>query len=191
MPIPGTSLIIEGHAIISADGMIAAADGSMPPEMRVDADWQAFQQALDAAALVVLGREGHERHPNPGRPRLVLTSRVERLERDPKDERAFFYNPENLPLPSLFVELGVETGTVAVTGGTRVFDLFRPWYDRFVLTEVRGLMLAGGRPAFSLDHPRFVLPGIGLEPGDMDVIAPGVTQTIWVKSTRPMRAGMC
>lgn len=191
MPLPGTALHIHGHAIVSADGKIAAADGTMPPQMRVDADWRAFQKALDESVLVVLGREGHERHPNPGRSRLVLTSRVDRLEPDPADPRALFYNPAALPVPSLFVELGLVAGTVAVTGGTRVFDLFRPWYDQFILAEVRMLVLPEGRPTFSADHPRFVLPGIGLSPTDMETIAPGVVRTHWVKTDTPVRAGMC
>src|SRR5690606_35238256 len=85
MTIPGTEILVEGHAIVSSDGMIAAADGSMPPQLRNDTDWRIFQSALDQAALVVLGRIGHARHPNPGRRRLVLTHSVAELEADPQD----------------------------------------------------------------------------------------------------------
>ena len=91
MSIPDTSVIVEGHAIVSVDGMIAAADGSMPPALRNEADWRIFQAALDAAVLVVLGRLGHERNPNPGRKRLVLSPEEEYalsggLHRDPEAE---------------------------------------------------------------------------------------------------------
>ena len=50
MSIPGSSVIIEGHAIVSVDGMIAAADGTMPPALRSEPDWRIFQAALDVAA---------------------------------------------------------------------------------------------------------------------------------------------
>ena len=75
---------IVGHAVVSADGRIADHNRQMPEVLRNDKDWRRFQAALDRAALVVLGRLGHEAHPNPGRRRLVVTSRVERLE--PIDE---------------------------------------------------------------------------------------------------------
>ena len=38
---------IEGYAIVSADSMIANADGIMPAELKVDADQQFFARALD------------------------------------------------------------------------------------------------------------------------------------------------
>ena len=78
-------LEFEGHAIVSVDGMIADAEGLMPAALRNDADWRLFQAALDGAALVVLGRLGHARHPNPGRRRLVVTRAVEALAPDPQD----------------------------------------------------------------------------------------------------------
>ncbi len=73
--------------------MIADQQGQMPPQLRNDADWQQFQAALDQAALVVLGREGHQKHPNPGRRRLVLTRRVRGLVLDPEDRLSHFWNP--------------------------------------------------------------------------------------------------
>jgi len=179
MAIAGSSVRFEGHAIVSEDGMIADAAGSMPPALRSDADWRWFQAALDRAVLVVLGRLGHARHPNPGRRRLVLTRSVAALAADPGDGRAHLWNPAGMPLGEVLHELGVRDGTVAVTGGTGTFDLFRPHYDSFVLAEVRGLMLPGGTPCFSAGHPRLVLPGLGLAATDMSVIEPGVVQTHW------------
>jgi hypothetical protein len=190
MPIPGTEISVEGHAIVSEDGMIADADGSMPDALRVDADWTFFQAALDRSVLVVLGRKGHTNHPNPGRRRLVLTRSVARLEADPNDRLAVFWNPEGAEIGVVLQELGVTTGTLAITGGTGTFDLFEPYYDRFVLSEVRRLSLPDGIPCFSKGHPRFVLPGASLSARDMDMIAPGVVQTIWVKGPR-LGQGTC
>ncbi len=180
MPIPGSSVTVEGHAIVSVDGMIAAADGSMPPELRSDADWKFFQAALDRSALVVLGRLGHDRHPNPGRRRLVLTRSVADLAPDPKDLLATFWNPAAMDVQTLLARLEIGSGTIAITGGTGTFDLFLPYYDRFVLSEVRGLTLEDGIPCFTKGHPRFVLPGAGLEARDMELIDRGVVQTYWV-----------
>lgn len=181
MSIPGSSVVVEGHAIVSVDGMIAAADGSMPPALRNEADWRIFQAALDSAALVVLGRLGHERHPNPGRKRLVLTRSVERLERDPVDALTQLWNPAGMEIADVLAELGITEGTLAITGGTGTFDLFLPLLDRFVLSEVRDLALPDGIPCFSKGHPRLVLPGAGLEARDMELIDRGVVQTQWVR----------
>lgn len=182
MPVLGSSVVIEGHAIVSEDGMIAAADGTMPPALRSDPDWRLFQAALDRSALVVLGRIGHARHPNPGRRRLVLTRSVPALSADPADSLTTFWNPAGLDFADVLIRLGIAEGTVAITGGTGTFDLFVPDYDRFVLSEVRGLTLEGGIPCFSRGHPRFVLPGASLEARDMDVIERGVVQTTWVRT---------
>ena len=46
------TLTIVGHAIVSADGMIADRHHRTPPELRNDADWRRFQAALDAAAPI-------------------------------------------------------------------------------------------------------------------------------------------
>lgn len=181
MTIPGTDILVEGHAIISDDGMIADATGGMPPELRNDADWRLFQAALDRAALVVLGRIGHMRHPNPGRRRLVLTHSVTDLQPDPVDAKSSYWNPAGLDITEVMARLGITEGTVAITGGTGTFDLFLPWYDRFVLSEVRGLNMPDGTPCFTKGHPRFVLPGAGLEARDMEMIDRGVVQTQWVR----------
>lgn len=173
------ALSFEGHAIVSADGMIAAGDGSMPPALRSDADWRYFQAALDRSALVVLGRKGHERHPNPGRRRLVLTHGVATLLPDPADPLATFWNPAELGINEVLDELGIASGVIAVTGGTGTFDLFGPLYDRFVLAEVTGLTLPVGVPCFSAGHPAKVLAGLGLVRDTATEIEPGVVQSHW------------
>lgn len=176
-----STLSFEGHAIVSADGMIADADGTMPDALRNPADWRAFQAALDKAALVVLGRHAHERHPNPGRRRLVATSTVEGASPDPSDPCATLWNPAGCTLDDVLRGLGV-SGTVAVTGGTRVFDLFVGRYTSFVLSEVHDFMLPGGRPTFSGGHPRAVLKAAGLVPSRATTIDAGVTLTRWERS---------
>lgn len=184
MTIPGTKVLVEGHAIVSTDGMIADGHGDMPPALRSDADWRIFQVALDRAALVVLGRIGHMRHPNPGRRRLVLTHSVADLQPDPVDSRASYWNPGGLDIADVLGRLGIAEGTIAITGGTGTFDLFLPWYDSFLLSEVRTLELPDGIPCFTKGHPRFTLPGAGLEARDMEMIDPGVVQTRWVRAAK-------
>lgn len=156
---------LVGHAIVSTDGMIAAADGSMPAPLRLEADWQLFQQALDRSVLVVLGRFGHRRHPNPGRARLVVTGRTARLAPDPEDPAATFWNPAGCSFAAALAELGIASGEIAITGGTRVFSLFARQYSRFALSEVHDLVLPDGRPCFMAGHPRTVLAAAGLRPG--------------------------
>ncbi len=190
MSIPGSDVHIEGHAIVSSDGMIAGADGTMPDPLRVEADWRWFQAALDCAALVVLGRLGHLRHRNPGRRRLVLTGSVSDLEADPVDPLATLWNPAELEFAEVLRRLSIVRGTIAITGGTGAFDLAVPFYDSFVLAEVRGFTIPEGVPCFSTGHPRFVLPGAGLGPTDMHAIAPGVIQTTWTRAAR-VTPGSC
>jgi hypothetical protein len=181
MPLEPLTIRFEGHAIVSADGMIADAEGEMPPELRNDTDWTRFQAALDRAALVVLGRRGHERHANPGRRRLVLTRSVDRLERDGEDDLAMRWNPAGLPIEDVLDELGIASGVVAITGGTGTFDLFAPLLDAFALAEVHRRVLPGGTPCFSAGHPRTVLADMGLLPAEIQDIDPeaGVTLTTW------------
>lgn len=173
-------LIIEGHAIVSADGMIADAAGEYPAPLRNDADWRLYQAALDRAAVVVVGRRGHERFPNPGRRRLVLTRAVGRLAHDPRDKRATLWNPAGVGLREALGEIGVADGIVAITG---VFDHFVGDYDRFALSESHRLRISGGRPCFADGHPRVVLAAQGLQPATVELIDAEamVTTTMWAK----------
>ncbi len=174
---PAPSLAIVGHAIVSADGRIAGADGRTPPALHNDADWARFQAALDAAALVVLGRLGHERHPNPGRRRLVVTSGVPAL--DAADPLAIRWNPAGMALETVLERLGITQGTVAVTGGQRVFDLFLPYFTRFELVTAAAVTLPDGIPCFSAGPPAQTLAAAGLHAAATTALAPGVTLTIW------------
>lgn len=171
----------HGHAIVTADGMIADPSGQMPEPLRNEADWQAFQAALDVAALVVLGRLGHERHPNPGRRRLVLTRSVSTLTPDERDPLALLWNPLATPFARVLAALEIAGGVIAVTGGTGVFAHFLPVYDHFALSEANRAVLPGGIPCFAAGHPRQVLAAAGLVPGEATLIdaAAGVTSTPW------------
>lgn len=177
MPIGGVR--VEGHTIVSADGMIADAAGRMPPELHNEADWRLFQAALDEAALVVIGRLGHERHPNRGRRRLVLTHRVAALAADADDKLATFWNPAGLAIADALDRLGVRSGMLAITGGTDTMELFLPLFDAFLLTEVAGLQLPGGTPCFRNASPHAALAGAGLSPDPPLMIHAGVSRTLW------------
>jgi hypothetical protein len=50
----------EGYAIVSANGMIADRNHEMPAGLRIEADARFFATALDAATIVVHGRNSHE-----------------------------------------------------------------------------------------------------------------------------------
>ena len=169
---------IIGHAIVSVDGKIAVADGAVPPALRNDADWARFQAHLDAADLVVVGRQGHERNPNPGRKRLVATGRVADLASDPNDKHATLWNPSGISFESALAALGHADGNVAVAG---VFDLFRERFTAFDLAETQTTLIRDGLPCFSYGHPRMVLAENGLSPVHWEVLdaAAGVTLTHW------------
>jgi dihydrofolate reductase len=171
------SITIIGHAIVSADGRIADRYRQMPDALRNDKDWTRFQAALDGAALVVLGRLGHEAHPNPGRRRLVVTSRIGRLE--PIDAMVTLWNPAGIDFRDVASELGIADGTVAVTGGQQVFDLFLPRFTEFDLVTVDAVLLPDGVPCFSGGWPEEVLPVAGLRVVERDVLDPGVRLEVW------------
>jgi hypothetical protein len=171
------SIEIIGHAIVSADGRIADRHRQMPAMLRNDKDWTRFQTALDGAALVVLGRLGHEAHPNPGRRRLVVTSRVGRLER--VDELVMLWNPAGLDFRDATAELGITEGPVAVPGGQQVFDLFLGRFTRFDLVTVDGVLIPDGVPCFSGGWPDEVLALAGLRVREREALDPGVRLEVW------------
>jgi hypothetical protein len=172
------ALEIIGHAIVSADGMIADRDHRMPPELHSAADWARFQAALDQSALVVLGRLGHEAHPNPGRLRLVATRSVPRIELDPNDGKAILWNPAAVSPEAILAELGID-GLVAVTGGTGVFDLFRPLFTGFDLVRIARLTIPDGVPCFSAGDPRVVLSASGLHVVQTMALDADATLALW------------
>ena len=175
---------VHGHAIVSTDDRIADAEGRMPKALRNPADWRQFQAALDAAAVVVLGRLGHEAHPNAsGRKRVVVT----RQETHPAAEPGLVYwNPVRTPLQEVLADIAPEGGTIAVPGGQGVFDLFlQIGYDEFHLARATRVTLGKGTSLFAgVDGgtPAEQLMGeTGLVPGPTEMLDPAeeVTLTIW------------
>jgi hypothetical protein len=171
------SVEIVGHAVVSADGRIADRDRRMPAALRNDKDWQRFQAALDHAALVVLGRLGHQAHPNPGRRRLVLTSRVARLEAI--DALVTLWNPADMDFGEVAATLGIDDGVVAVTGGQQVFDTFLHRFTEFHLVTIEGVLIPDGVPCFSDGRPGEVLPRAGLHVAEREPLDPGVRLEVW------------
>jgi len=175
---------IEGHAIVSADDRIAAADGTMPATLHNAADWVRFQAELDRAVLVVVGRASHEANPNRrARPRLVVSSSATGIERRAD---AWWWNPAKLAVADAFAAAAPQGGIIAVPGGRRVFDLFLALgFDAFHLARAERLHIAGGIPVFSaVDHPKTavtVLAEHGMVAGAREVLdaAAGVTLTEW------------
>jgi len=175
---------IHGHAIVSDDDMIAGPDGLTPPSLRNDADWALFQQALDEAAVTVLGRLGHEANPNvKGRNRLVVSSSVAAVERKAGD---WWWNPAGASGEEALAQAAPGGGIVAVPGGRRVFDLFLGLgYDRFDLSRAAGVRVPGGIPLFSEvaegKSADRILADAGLVAGQPQHIDPqsGIMLTVW------------
>jgi hypothetical protein len=183
---------IHGYAIVSDDDRIADATGATPAALRNDADWEYFQAELDRAALVVLGRLGHEANPNVrNRPRLVMSGSVAALERR---EDAWWWNPAGLPWPDAVGVVAPTGGRVAVPGGRRVFDFFLEiGYTAFHLSRAEGILVPGGVPLFSAccagERAESVLARSGLVVGESRTIDPAVpvTLTVWTRSYPPSR----
>src|SRR4051812_10716238 len=178
---------IEGLAIISADGMLADADGHMPKSLLVEADQQFFQNTLDDAAVLVQGRHSHEGSPRAAhRRRLVLTRRVAGLAEDTTYPNALLWNPNGATLQQAWERLGAPDGMLAVIGGTEVYELFLTiGFDRFHLSRAPHVRLPGGRPVFpgigDGRTPEQVLESHGLKPGPQRVFDStlGVTMVTW------------
>jgi hypothetical protein len=177
---------IHGHAIVSADDRIADSFGQTPDTLRNDADWARFQTALDDAVLTVLGRRGHEAHPNrKGRNRLVLSSTADGIER--RDD-AWWWNPADVPFADALAVTAPHLGIVCVPGGRLVFDLFLSiGFDAFHLARARRVTIPDGIPVFSeVGHGRSateILSDHGLIGGPTEILdaAEGVTLTVWRK----------
>lgn len=170
------SVEIIGHAVVSADGRIADRHRQMPQALRNDKDWVRFQAALDRASIVVLGRLGHEAHPNPGRRRLVATSRVEQLER--VDDLVTLWNPDGMDFRDVATELKLD-GPAAITGGQQVFDYFLKRFTRFDLVTIDSALIPDGVPCFSTGWPDEVLAQSGLRVRERETLDPGVRLEVW------------
>jgi len=178
----------EGYAIVSADGMIADADGRMPSALQNPADQRFFSEALDRAAVLVHGRHSHEGHANsPRRRRVVLTRRAAAIAPDPEAPHSVLWNPAGAPFSAACEALGIAGGTAAILGGPGVFALFLGLgYERFLLSRAAEARLPGGLPIFGRGRlpVEEAFATAGLSPGqkrwlDRDA---GVSVTTWRKA---------
>lgn len=127
---------IEGFAIVSADGMLADADGVMPPELFIEGDQAFFERGLDQVAAVIHGRHSQEQQPRSAeRLRLVATRSVEKLTPQPSNPKALLWNPATTPFEEGLRALGVTHSGIGIIGGTDIFGLFLPRYDLFHLSH--------------------------------------------------------
>ncbi len=180
---------IEGYAIVSADGMIADANGAMPQTIRNEADQRFLQTEMDQAAAVVHGRHSHEGGPRAAhRKRIMLTRNIASVAPDASHPNALLWNPAGATIAEAIAALGTGDGTIAIIGGTDVFGLFLPLYDAFHLTRAARANIPGGRPVFPEvgpdATPETVLARHGLRPRpprDIDAAA-GITLTTWERS---------
>jgi dihydrofolate reductase len=176
---------IEGYAIVSEDGMIAAADGLMPDSLRIEADQRFFEHGLDGVDAVAHGRHSHEQQPRSHlRRRLIVTRTVAGLAPDPSNPQGLFWNPQGASFEDAWAALGLPDGTLAVIGGPEVFGMFLPRYDVFYLSRVAHLRLPGGRPVFPAVPactPEDALCKHGLEPSRPRTLdaGKGVTVVTW------------
>jgi dihydrofolate reductase len=181
-------LCIEGYVIVSADGMIADANGVMPALIKNDADQHFFQDGLDHAAALVHGRHSHEGGPRAARrKRLVVSRQIAAIAPNPNYPNAMFWNPTGATLEQALAHIEVTDGIVAIIGGTGVFSMFLPRYDAFHLSHAAHAKIPGGRPVFAAVGPHAtpedVLMRHGLKPGPRRELDPtaGVSEVTWTR----------
>ena len=183
---PAPEFQIHGYAIVSADDRIADSWGKTPQSLRNDADWAYFQDGLDRADLIALGRLGHEANPNIRRRRRLVVSGAARGLEQRAD--AWWWNPARIAWSEVATGLLPNGGRVAVPGGQGVFDLFLAiGYEAFHLTRARRVLLDGGRALFAACErgrdAAAVLREAGLRPGveETSDATADVTLTLWRK----------
>jgi hypothetical protein len=181
---PKRAIEIHGYAIVSDDDKIADKNGSIPPSLRNDKDWEQYQAALASSDLVVFARVSHENEPEThGVPRVVVSRGLVGLERRTD---AWWWNPALIAWEDVVARVLPEGGEVAAPGGQTVFDLFlKIGYDVFHLARARGVELPGGRAVFSECeqgvHAEAVLGKYGLQPAERIELDPtqGVEMNIF------------
>lgn len=178
---------IEGYAIVSADGMLADANGVMPDALKIDGDQQFFHGSLDNADAVVHGRHSHEGGPNAAnRLRLIVTRRIPGIARHPDNPKAVLWNPAGAAFPEAWDLLGHAGGLLAVIGGTEIFGLFLAiGYNAFHLSRADHVRLPGGRPFFPqvpAMTPEQVLRAHGYKQGPIRLLDKGkdVRLVTWI-----------
>ncbi|MEI8151858.1 MAG: dihydrofolate reductase, partial [Hyphomicrobiales bacterium] len=179
---------IEGIAIVSADGMIADSGGIQPDTLKLEADQRFFHATLDAATVLLHGRNSAEGGPHMAeRRRLILTRGVVGLSRDPQNANAIHWNPAGASLEQAWNAFGLSGGSIAVIGGTEPFGMFLEiGYDVFHLSRTSKATLPGGRPVFPgvpSQTPDALLKRHGLKPGTDRVLddQTGLTLVTWLR----------
>jgi dihydrofolate reductase len=173
-----------GYAIISEDGMLADASGTIPPPLIVKADQAYFMRGLDDAAALVHGRNSAEQPTSPERRRLIATHGVVTTEPVAGQAHALRWNPQGITAAAALAELGVAGGDIAIIGGTDIFGLFLPLYADFHLTRAADVRLPGGLPVFPgvpSSTPEDLLTAAGLTPGVPMMLDAGrqVSVVVW------------
>jgi hypothetical protein len=168
-------LRIEGFAIVSANGMIAASDGYMPNTLKFDCDQNFLCRSLDDATLLVHGRKSHEGQENScNRRRLLLTRCIETFSLEPVEPNVWYWNPDITPFDDACKAIGVESGLVAILGGTAAYDMFLPRYAAFHLVRAGKVRLPDGVPVLSgvcsIRKPGDVLAKAGLSLTDEETL---------------------
>ncbi|MBN9596973.1 MAG: dihydrofolate reductase [Afipia sp.] len=179
---------IEGYVIVSADGMLADANGVMPASLKFEADQRFFESALDAADLIVHGRHSFEDQPrSPERTRIWVTQTVPAVSPDPANPKATLWNPAGASFEDACRMSGVTDGIAAIIGGPVVFDMFLDRYDTFWLSQAHNLTIPGGMggfPGVPQQAPQDILAAHGLKPEETRVLdaAHRVDVTAWRRS---------
>ena len=165
-----SALRIEGYVIVSADGRLANARNVMPDELKFEGDKRFFTTALDAADLIVHGRNSFEDQPNsPKRMRVILTRNIRATAPDPSNNKATLWNPAGASFEAVCEAAGISSGTVAIIGGPGVFGMFMDRYDTFWLSQAPHVRLPDGEPCFPgvpARSPQQVLAAHGLKAGE-------------------------
>lgn len=178
-------LRIEGYVILSADGMLADANGVMPPELKFDADQKFFEAALDRADLIVHGRHSFEDQPrSPLRTRIWVTHEIPALAPDPVNPKATLWNPSGASFEEACRRAGVTEGIAAIIGGPGVFAMFMDRYDIFWLSQAHHLTIPGGTggfPGVPARSAQQILAAHGLRAAETRVLDAehGVDVTAW------------
>ncbi len=181
-------LRIEGYVIASADGMLADASFQMPQSLKFEADYKFFESAMDAAAVIVHGRNSFEDQPrSPERTRIILTRKVDALARDPDNPKATLWNPAGASFEDACQQAGVTSGLAAIIGGPVVFGMFMDRFDVFWLSQAHNVRLPGGEGAFPgipPQTPQEILASHGLLRAEVRKLdaANNVDVTAWRRS---------
>ena len=168
--------------------MLTDAAGNIPASLKLDADQHFFEIGLDAADIVVQGRNSQERLSRSAtRRRLILTRSIPSIAPDSSNSSAILWNPAGASFDEALATVPAPNPRVAVIGGPRVFELFLDLYDVFHLSRVANVRLPGGLPIFGdvpSRTPEAVLATHGLVYAEQELLdaGNGLTITGWRRS---------